>query len=436
MKKYFVRRAILISIVLLYSPILYTKSRTKTRSVAINQAVLNIVDNFDKLIESFNGRNLIENIIEKYPNEIQQIVSCIVKNFDKLIESWGGEYLIIRVIENNFDAKKQIISCIMNNFDKLIESRDGRYLIESIIEKYPNEIQQIIPCIVKNVNKLIESLDGIYLIENIIEKYPDARQQIISYIVKNFDRLIELLWGTYLIDKVVEKYPNEIQQIILCIIKNFDRLIESLDGRDLIENIIEKYPDARQQISSCIVEFSYRWEAIIDLIENGPAGTQIISCIKNDYKQKKITKLPLTIFAYFCEKFPQEECLRNRLKEDSHEYSIEGIIKRFCYLQSCQARKNDRLKSSLPTVKHIEIYRKIITKLIGVGFLFIRSNAFSSNFLSMLDRVFRKEVKLEKSGYIAFKHAQRWKYGLPEKWFTTLWAITKEKPVTDFIFYR
>ncbi len=280
---------------------------------------------------------------------------------------------------------------IVSNFEKFIESDGGILLIENIIENDPSARQQITSCIIKNFDRLIGSWNGIFLIENIIKNDPSAGQQIIPCIINNFDRLIESWDGGYLIGDVIEKYPDAKQQIIPCIINNFDRLIESRNGRFLIKEV------------------------------------QIISYIKENYKEKKITKLPLSLFSDFCEESPHDECLRSRLREDSHEYGIEGVIKRILYLKSCPEGKNDRLKSSLPTVKHIERYRKIIIQ-------FIENNDFSSNFLSMLDRAFKKEVELEKSGYVAFKHGQ-WKgYGLSEKWFTTLWAITKEKPVTDFIF--
>ncbi len=394
-----------------------------------------IVSNFDRLIEFENGRLLIANIIERYPDARQQIISHIVSFFDRVgnlgNKSFYGKLFIENIIKNIIerypDARQQIISHIVSNFDRLIESPRAIDLIKSIIEKYPDARQQIIPRIVKNLDRLIESLGGIYLIKGIIEKYPDARQQIIPRIVNNFDRLIELENGIVLIHAIIKNDPSARQQIAKWTVSNIERLIEFRNGRLLIKNIIENDPSARQQIALSVVEFPYpnRWKVIKYFEESQKA--QIISSIKENYKEKKITKLPLSIFSYLCEKFPQDECLRNRLKEDSQKYSIEGVIKRILYLKSCPEGKSDRLKSSLPTVKHIERYRKSIAQ-------FIDNNAFSSNFLSMLDRTFRKEVELEKSGYIAFKHAQRWGYGLPEKWFTTLWAITKEKSITDFIF--
>ena len=434
--------------------------------------------NFDKLSKSENGRALIERIIKKYPDAREQVILYIINHFDILIGLWSTSHskkyfkdLFEKIVEKYPDVRQEAISFIIDRFNKLIRSKSGRNLIEKIIEKYPDARQQIIPCIINNIERLIESLNGKRLIENIIEKHPDVRekiisyivnnfdrlfesangrnlikeiikndpdtrQQIISYIVNNFDRLIKSLDGRFLIGKIIEKYPDAREQIISFIVNNFDRLIISFYGKLLIKDIIEKYPDAREQIISFIVKnvgglITSYWEVrylIEELIKKYPsARAQILSSIKENYKKKKITKLPLIILYYLCEEFPHDEGLRNKLKKDSHEYGIEGVIKRILYLKSCPEKKNDRLKSSLPTVKHIERYRKIITEL-------IERPAFSSNFLSMLDRVFRKEVELEKSGYVAFKHGQRWGYGLSEKWFTTLWAITKEKSVTDFIF--
>ena len=218
----------------------------------------------------------------------------------------------------------------------------------------------------------------------------------------------------------------DLEQTILNLCEKFMRSERGvLSYKVIIENNPSRSQSLIQNIALSVVKFPHRWKAIKYFDKS--QKEQIISYIKKNYKENKITKIPLPLFSYFCEKFPQDECLRSRLKEDSHEYSIEGIIKRICYLQSCPTGKNDRLKSSLPTVKHIERYRKSITEL-------IEERAFSSNFSSMLDRVFRKEVELEKSGYVAFKHGQEWGHGLPEKWFTALWAITKEKLVTDFIF--
>ncbi len=434
------------------------------------QIIQYIVSNFDRLIESFKGKYLIKNIVKNDPDVRQQITPCIVNNFEKLIESWEkGIDLINAIIENDPSARQQIIPRIVNNFDRLIEAKGGTFFIKVIIGKDPDARQQITPCIVNNFEKLIKSWDGIYLIGDIIKKDSSARQQIAKWTISNVEKLIELERGRSLIKVIMESDPIARQQIIPCIVNNFEKLIKSWDGILLIKVIIEndlstrqqiipriinnfdrlvesyygerllireiiEYPDVRQQIVLSVAEFPYRWKAIIHFIESESARAQILSCIKENYKETKITKLPLIIFCHLCEEFPHDECLRNKLKKDSHEYGIEGVIKRFCYLQSCPEKKNDRLKSSLPTVKHIERYRKIIIKLIGADFSFIRSDAFSSNFLSMLDRTFRKEVELEKSGYIAFKHGQRWGYGLSEKWFTTLWAITKEKSITDFIF--
>ncbi len=432
------------------------------------QIISYIVNDFNRLIELQDGRLLIENIIKRYPDARQQVISYMVNNFDRLIESFYGIYSIREIIEKYPDAREQIIPCIISNIERLAESSEGKYLTEKIIiEKYPDAREQIILSIVNSFERLIESLEGRSLIKVIIEKNPDAREQIISYIVNNFDRLIESNGGRLLVKVIIEKYPDVREQIAPCIINNFDRLIELDGGRLLVKVIIEKYPDVREQITPCIIKNVARLiesdggrllvKVIIEkypdvreqiapciiknvarliescsgtflikvIIEKDPSARQYI---KENYKKKKITKLPLLLFSYFCEKFPQDKCLRDRLKEESHEYGIEGIIKRILYLKSCPTGKNDRLESSLSTVKHIERYRnEIITEL-------IEEHAFSSNFSSMLDRAFKKEVELEKSGYVAFKHGQEWGHGLPEKWFTTLWAITKEKQVTGFIF--
>ena len=409
----------------------FIKRMVKNYPVVRQQIASCIISNIDRLIKSDGGIFLIKAIIESDPSAGQWIAKWTISNIEKLIDSWNGSSLINAIIENDPSTRRQIIQYIVSNFDRLIESLEGIVLIGDIIEKNPSARQQIISYIINNFDRLIESLNGRCLIEHIIKSDSSVRGQIIQYIVSNFERLIKSDGGRLLVKVIIEKYPDAREQIISDVVSNVDRLIESLDGRFLIREIIEKYPDAREQITPCIIKNvarlieSYSGTLLIKvIIENDPSARQYI---KENYKKKKITKLPLLLFSYFCEKFPQDKCLRDRLKEESHEYGIEGIIKRILYLKSCPEGKNDRLKSSLPTVKHIERYRKSITKL-------IEEYSFSSNFSSMLDRAFRKEVELEKSGYVAFKHGQRWGHGLPEKWFTTLWAITKEKSITDFIF--
>ncbi len=406
MKKYFVRGIIFAGICLFYS--------TQSLSLARERSRSSVISNHHLIAAKFLASSLIREWIspiyrffysEKIQNQanngyFQANLPCDREYIEIFVDSSIGRYLIKKMLKSGPIARKQIIPRIINNI-KFAGSQDGRLFITEIIEKYPDAREQVISCIINN----------------------DARERVISCIINNFDRLIESWDGRLLVKEIIEKYPDAREQIIPCIVSNFDL--------SLIREIIENNPSAGsyliEQIVLSVAEFPHRWEVIIYFIKNSSARAQIISCIKENLKKKKVTKLPFIIFRYFCEEFPHDECLRSRLKEDSHEYSIEGVIKRFHYRRSCPKGKNDRLKSSLPTIKHIEKYRKSITKL-------IERNAFSPNFLSMLDRVFKKEVELEKSGYVAFKHGQRWGYGLPEKWFTTLWAITKEKPVTDFIF--
>ena len=444
MKKYFVRGIIFASICLFYS--------THSLSLVRERSYFSVISNH-LTAAKFLGPMLIQEWIspiyrsfysEKTQNQanneyFQANLPCDREHIEMFVHLSIGRYLIKKMLKSDPVARKQIIQYIVSDFEKLIKSVGGRLLIEEIIilieeiiKSDPSVREQIVPCIVNNFDRLTELRNGISLIRDIIENDQSVRQQITPCIIKNAARLTESRNGISLIRDIIKNDPDARQQITPCIIKNVARLIESWNGISLIDKIIKSDSDARQKIVLFLIEFPCRWPMIELFIKSGGlANIAIPSCIKKNNKEKNITKLPLMIFRYLCEKLPHNECLRSKLKEDSHEYSIKGIIKRIGYLKSCPEGENDRLKSSLPTVKHMERYRKTIVQWIDDIEAPID---YDDYFLYMLDRVFRKEVELEKSGYVAFKHAQRWRYGLPEKWFTTLWAITKEKPVTDFIF--
>jgi len=109
------------------------------------------------------------------------------------------------------------------------------------------------------------------------------------------------LHGIFLIKDIIEKYPDARQQIISCIVNNIDRLVESESGSLLVKVVIENNPSLREgiveQISLLVVKFPYKWEVIKYF--DKPEEEQIISCTKESYKEKKITKLPLSLYAYF-----------------------------------------------------------------------------------------------------------------------------------------
>ena len=235
MVKYFISRIMLVSIVLLYSTVSYTESRSRIRSIARNKTASYIINNFKILSESQIRKAIKNDSVAR-----QLVTQWVINN----IEKFPGLFGIFSKLFGIFSpSAKKIITIItsdsntiqltVNNIEKLIESSNGRDLITVVRKTGASADQQINLFITNNIKKLIKSPTGVKLIRDTLQNSPSSQ-----LILNNVERLLKSPEGAVFIQDVIENNPSA-KSLIEELMSNFShknllmKMVHELRGNNL-----------------------------------------------------------------------------------------------------------------------------------------------------------------------------------------------------------
>ncbi len=204
--------------------------------------------NFNALANDWQGRGILEMIMQHNPDAAKKFTPLAVQNFNAFANGWKGRDTLEMIIQHNPDAAKAFTQLAAQNFNALAKDWDGRETLEMIMKRNPDAAKKFTQPAVQNFNALAKDWEGRDTLEMIIQRNPDAAKKFTPLAAQNFNTLAEDWKGREILKMIMKHNPDAAQIFTKLAIQNFNDLA-NWKTREVLENIMQHNPDAAKKFT-------------------------------------------------------------------------------------------------------------------------------------------------------------------------------------------
>ncbi len=354
--------------------------------------------------------HIVTNITEYDPAAAQECIQAAVHNFNNLIKSYYGTEMLATIMHHNPDAAQLFTQPALQNFSTLAKDWKGRKVLRLIVQNSPKAAKTFAPPSAKNFTFLAAWEEGAVILKTIMHYYPETIKTFIQPAAQNFVSLIKSEWGTgiEILDIIIQHRPEDTKAFIQPAAQNIGALGKGPKSRKIFETIMLYDPDAAYIFTQAAAQNIQKINlfTLKTIIDNNPHALEIKEALerliinKNKAPRSFDTIIKKAIYYHY---FSEQKLSANLSQTEQHiTANIDAL---FSYLRGCE----------------------------NWGY---RSWQYLNNpdLLAMNMQIIIKERELNNKGYYTFIHGQRWEYHLAEQWYRFLWELRNQQPTDDYVF--
>ncbi len=261
-----------------------------------------------------------------------------------------------------------------------------------------------------------------WAIEEIIKLRADNISNLLAY--PNHTRIYHLLLQIQTVNKdsaVVAILADNIER--LCPVFGMSFYIDSCKQNDML---VEK-----------LAKNASNWVTKIDaytlLSEVPQLLKKIEEQLSKQYNDTDISTVPTALLELFPKDKLCNQNFRNYLTSSLIDESCDLLAKRLIYVAKSGDESIFSDTSNSATIKHLAQFHAMLKDKISSDYDHQPMIISPETIAPVTLAVIKQEEKL-KSKYYTFIHGQRWEYQLQESWYTRLWSVINNTPLSDFIF--